>query len=63
MRNYLLVLNGIAINDFFTRGRAENAFQRRYENADREDIVELFDLRSGECIASCEWHNLYTNTK
>lgn len=58
MRNYLLVLNGMAINDFFTRGRAESAFERRYENADREDIVELFDLRSGECIASSEWREL-----
>lgn len=52
MRNYLLLLNGRVINDFYTRGRAENAFQRRMLNADRDDIVELYSIPDRRRIAS-----------
>lgn len=52
MKNYLLLLNGVVINDFFTRRRAEIAFERRVENADWEDAIELYDVRCGKYIAA-----------
>lgn len=53
MRNYLLVLNGVAIKDFYTRGRAESAFARmvRHLNAE-EDVLELYDLNTQHRICS-----------
>lgn len=52
MRNYILFLNGQAINDFYTFGRALNAYERRLNNSDRGDIVELIELKTGNTIAS-----------
>lgn len=52
MRNFLLVLNGKAIADYFTRGRALNGFERRWACKSSCDVLVLFDLNSGETIAS-----------
>ena len=52
MRNFLLLLNGVAIADYFTRGRAENAFSRKVRSIRTDDILELYDLRNGHRIAS-----------
>ena len=53
MRNFILLLNGVAIADYFTRGRAQNAFDRMvriYNSSD--NILELYDLNTGHRIAS-----------
>lgn len=52
MRNYLLILNGVAIADFVTRGRAENAFRRRMYHLNENDMLSLHEIWSGRCIAS-----------
>lgn len=52
MRNFLLILNGVAIADFFTRGRAINAFRRRMLSISADDILELYNIESGVRIAS-----------
>lgn len=52
MRNYLLILNGVGIRDYFTRGRAENAFARMVRIIGVDDILELYNIHSGHCIAS-----------
>ena len=44
MRNYLLVLNGKAIADYMTRGRAENAFRRKMLHLGGYDMLSLFSL-------------------
>ena len=52
MRNYLLMLNGKAIADYYTRGRAENAFRRRMLHLGANDYLSLFSLPDGRTIAS-----------
>lgn len=52
MRNFLLLLNGVAIADYFTRGRAENAFSRRVHSLSSDDVLELYEIRTGHRIAS-----------
>lgn len=52
MRNFLLMLNGVAIADYFTRGRAENAFNRRVRSVGQDDVLELYEIGSGHRIAS-----------
>lgn len=52
MRNYLLLLNGKAIADYYTRGRAENAFRRRLLHLGANDYLYLFSLTDGRTIAS-----------
>lgn len=52
MRNYLLVLNGAAIADFFRRGNAENSFRRWMNRIGCDDVLVLFELSSGRTIAS-----------
>ncbi len=53
MRNYLLVFNGAAVADYFTRGRALNGFKRWYTTKMSGcDTLVLFDLNSGETVAS-----------
>ena len=52
MRNYLLILNGTAIADFFTRGRAENAFRRRMLSLSSDESLELYSIPDGRKIAS-----------
>lgn len=51
MKNYLLVLNGKAIADYMTRGRAENAFRRRMLSLDKNSMLSLFSLPDGREIA------------
>ena len=51
MRNFLLFLNGVAIADYYTRGRAENAFNRRVRSIRQGDVLELIDICSGHRIA------------
>ncbi len=51
-RNYLLVLNGKAIADYFTRSRALKGFKRWCTRKYWCDTLVLFDLNSGETIAS-----------
>ena len=52
MRNFLLVFNGKAIADYFTRGRALAGFKRWLERKSWCDTLVLFDLNTGETIAS-----------
>lgn len=53
MRNYLLVFNGKAVADYFTRGRALKGFKRWCTTKKSWcDTLELFDLNSGETVAS-----------
>lgn len=54
MRNFILLLNGKAIADYFTKGRAQNAFDRmvRRYNSSNGCILELYDLVNGHRIAS-----------
>lgn len=52
MRNFLLILNGVAIADYFTRGRAQNAFDRMMHRYNGDDIIELYDINTGHTIAS-----------
>ena len=52
MRNFILILNGVAIADYFTRGRAQNAFDRMMHRYNGDDIIELYDIRNGHSIAS-----------
>lgn len=52
MKNYLLILNGVAIADFVTRGRAENAFRRMMYRISQTDMLSLHEMWSGRCIAS-----------
>ena len=54
MRKFILLLNGKAIADYFTKGRAQNAFDRmvRRYNSSNGCILELFDLNSGHRFAS-----------
>lgn len=52
IRNYLLMLNGKAIADFMTRGRAENAFRRLMLHIGDNDYLSLFSLPDGRTIAS-----------
>lgn len=52
MRNYLLILNGAAIADFFRRGNAENSFGRWMHRIGCDDILELYEISTGRRIAS-----------
>lgn len=52
MRNYLLLLNGKAIADYYTRGRAENAFRRKMLHLGSDDDLSLYSLPDGRIIAS-----------
>lgn len=54
MRNFILLLNGVAVADYFTRGRAQNAFDRmvRRYNSSNGNVLELIELISGHRIAS-----------
>lgn len=52
MRNYLLVFNGAAVADYFTRSRALKGFKRWCGRKSWCDTLVLFDLNSGETIAS-----------
>lgn len=52
IRNFLLILNGKAIADFMTRGRAENAFRRRMLLIGKNDVLSLYSLPDGRIIAS-----------
>lgn len=51
MRNFLLILNGKAIADFMTYGRALNAFRRRMLHIG-DDVLELYRLSDGYRVAS-----------
>lgn len=53
MRNYLLILNGVGIKDYYTRGRAEAAFARmvRHLNS-KNDVLELYDINTQHRICS-----------
>lgn len=52
MRKFVIFLNGRAIADYFTRGRAENAFNRRVRRVNDGDVLELIDIVTGHRIAS-----------
>lgn len=52
MRKFVLFLNGSAIADYFTRGRAENAFSRRVRSIKPGDVLELIDIYTGHRCAS-----------
>ncbi len=52
MRKFVLFLNGRAIADYFTRGRAENAFSRRIHSIKPGDVLELIDICTGHRFAS-----------
>lgn len=54
MRNFILILNGVAIADYFTRGRAQNAFDRmvRRYNSSNGHVLELIDMTNGHTFAS-----------
>lgn len=52
MRNYLLVFNGKAIADYFTKSRALAGFKRWCGRKRWCDTLELFDLNTGATIAS-----------
>lgn len=52
MRNYLLILNGTAIADFMTYGRALSAFRRKMCHIDSDSELELYRLSDGHRIAS-----------
>lgn len=52
MRNYILYLNFVAIADYFTRGRAQNAFDRMMRRYNGADLIELVELKTGRVIAS-----------
>ena len=52
MRNFLLILNGVAIADFCTKGRALNAFSRSMFHVTDDDVLELYNLNTGARIAS-----------
>ena len=54
MRNFFLMLNGVIIADYFTRGRAENAFARYMHRVCEDDLLELYDVNLGRNIA-CNW--------
>lgn len=52
MRKFALFLNGVAIADYFTRGRAENAFNRRVRSIKQGDVLELLNICTGHRLAS-----------
>ena len=52
MRRFLLYLNGVAVADYFTRGRAESAFSRKMHSIRKGDLLELIDVCSGHRIAA-----------
>lgn len=52
MRKFVLFLNGRAIADYFTRGRAENAFSRRVRRINEGDVLELIDIVTGHRFCS-----------
>lgn len=52
MRKFVIFLNGRAIADYFTRGRAENAFSRRVRRINDGDVLELIDIVTGHRFAS-----------
>jgi hypothetical protein len=52
MRKFVLFLNGSAIADYFTRGRAENAFARRVRSIGNFEVLELVDIVTGHRLAS-----------
>ena len=52
MRNFLMLLNGVAIADYYTRGRAQNAFDRKMHSIRQGDVLELIDVCNGYRIAS-----------
>lgn len=52
MRNYLLIVNGVAIKDFFRRGTAENAFRRLVNLWNGDAVIELYSIPDGRAICS-----------
>lgn len=52
MRNYLLIVNGVAIKDYFRRGTAENAFRRLVNSLKNEGVVQLYSMPDGRAICS-----------
>lgn len=52
MRNFLLMLNCSAIADYYTYGRALNAFRRRMLHLGNDDVLELVRLSDGHICAS-----------
>jgi len=52
MRNYLLIVNGVAIKDYFRRGTAENAFRRFVNYWNGNGVVELYSIPDGRAICS-----------
>lgn len=51
MREYFLLLNGVIISDYFTYGRALNAFRRKMLHISSDDMLELIG-RNGQIYAS-----------
>lgn len=52
MRNFVLMLNGAAIKDFYTRGRAEAAFARLMRRLNEDDVLELIEINRQHRICS-----------
>lgn len=52
MRNYLLIMNGAPIADYFTKGVAQSAFARHMHRVTENDVLCLYELSTGKRIAS-----------
>ena len=52
MRNFLLILNCSAIADYYTYGRALNAFRRQMLRLGNDDVLELVRISDGHICAS-----------
>lgn len=52
MKNFLILLNGVIVADYYTRGRAENAFARYMHRVNEDQLLELFDVENSRTLAT-----------
>lgn len=52
MKNFLILLDGVIVADYCTRGRAENAFARWMYNVREDQLLELFDIENSRTLAT-----------
>lgn len=52
MRNFLLIMNGDPIADFYRYGCALNAFRQKMLHVRTDDVLELVRLVDGHIVAS-----------
>lgn len=52
MKKFLILLNGVIVADYCTRGRAENAFARYMHRVNVDHLLELFDIENSLTLAT-----------